>query len=38
MGLDETGEALRSCGAAMFKFGFGITLLMVFLGLLVSIF
>lgn len=38
MGLEETGEALKGCGAAMFKLGFGITLLMLFLGLLASIF
>ena len=38
MGLEETGEALQGCGAAMFKFGLSITLLMLFLGLLASIF
>ena len=35
MGLEETGEALKGCGVALFKIGLGMTILALLLGFLV---
>lgn len=37
MGLEETGQALQGCGAALFKIGFAITALMALFALLASL-